>query len=196
MTGVEPSEDGDDLAYVYKPSLLGAPWQFRLRRDALEWQMGRHQGRTPYRNIARVRLSYRPQSMQMRRFMTEIWTAEGVRLSIASSSWRTMVEMERLDAAYGDFIHELHRRMMAEGTRAKFETGSPVLLYWPGLAIVAAGTFAITVLLANALRFGDWKGAAILAGFLALFAWQGGTFFYRNRPGPYRPDAVPPQVLP
>ena len=31
---------------------------------------------------------------------------------------------------------------------------------------------------------------------LLIFLWQIGTFFWRNRPGPYRPDAVPSVVLP
>ena len=58
--------DRGDLSYAYKPSLLGAPWEFRLTADALEWSIGRHQGRTPYDRIARVRLSFRPVTMQTR----------------------------------------------------------------------------------------------------------------------------------
>src|SRR5438105_15798371 len=83
---------GDDLAYSYKPSLMGAAWEFRLRRDALEWRAGRHQGSAPYGRIVRVRLSFRPVTMQTRRFVTEIWPDQGPRLSIASTSWRSMVE--------------------------------------------------------------------------------------------------------
>ena len=52
-----PGEAVDDPVYGYKPSLLGAPWEFRLRPDALEWQAGRHQGGIPYGRVARVRLS-------------------------------------------------------------------------------------------------------------------------------------------
>ena len=32
--------------------------------------------------------------------------------------------------------------------------------------------------------------------FFLLFAWQVGTYFYRNRPGAYRPDAPPAYLLP
>jgi len=38
--------------------------------------------------------------------------------------------------------------------------------------------------------------AAFIAAFLALFLWQGGNFFRRNKPGRYRPDALPPELLP
>jgi hypothetical protein len=196
MTNEAPTERADDPVYSYKPSLLGAPWQFRLRPDALEWQAGRHQGRAPYRRIARVRLSYRPSTMQTRRFLTEVWVADGPRLPIASASWRSMVEQESLEAAYGAFVRELHQRLAAAETKAIFQTGSPALLYWPGLAIVAAASLAIAVLAVRTLLLGDWAAAAIIAGFFALFAWQSVTFFYRNQPGYYRPEAVPSKLVP
>ena len=53
---------------------MGAPWEFRLRPDALEWRMGRQEGRILYGRIRRIRLSFRPVTMQTRRFVTEIWS--------------------------------------------------------------------------------------------------------------------------
>ena len=185
-----------DPAYEYKPSLMSGPWQFWLRPDALEWRAGRHQGRVPYGRIARVRLSYRPSTMQTRRFLTEVWQPGGPKLSIASASWRSMVEQESLEAGYGAFVRELHRRIAAAGANATFTTGSPALLYWPGLAIVAGATLAIAVLAVRALLNGDWVAGALVAGFFALFGWQGATFFHRNQPGHYRPEAVPPKLVP
>ena len=38
--------------------------------------------------------------------------------------------------------------------------------------------------------------AAFIAAFMALFLWQGGNFFRRNKPGSYRPDALPPELMP
>jgi hypothetical protein len=38
--------------------------------------------------------------------------------------------------------------------------------------------------------------AAIVAAFLAFYLWQAGNFFRRNRPGTYRPDALPADVMP
>ena len=66
---------GDDPVYAYKPSLMAAPWELRLKGDALTWRAGRHEGRVPYGRIARVRLSFRPATMQTRRFVTELWPA-------------------------------------------------------------------------------------------------------------------------
>ena len=188
--------DRGDPAYAYKPSLLGAPWEFRLTPDALEWSIGRHQGRTPYDRIARIRLSFRPVTMQTRRFVTEIWPAGGPKLSIASSSWKSVLEQEGRDQDYGAFVRELHRRMAAAGAPASFETGSPALLYWPGLAVFVVVSFGLAALTLQALQIGAWAGAAFVGGFLALFLWQSGNYFRRNWPGRYRPDALPEWLVP
>jgi hypothetical protein len=192
---ISSAERGDPV-YVYKPSLLGAPWEFRLAPDAIEWRMGRHQGRTPYARIARVRLSYRPVTMQMRRFLAEIWTVDGPRLSIASASWKSIVEQETKDQAYGAFIRELHRRIAAADAQPALVTGSPAFLYWPGLAIFVVVSLGLAALTLQGLRSGAWTGAVFVGGFLALFLWQSGNYFHRNRPGSYRPDALPAELVP
>ena len=134
--------------------------------------------------------------MQNYRFLAEIWPDSGPKLQIASTSWRSMMEQQRLDGDYRAFLGELNRRVGAAGGAPLLQTGSPALLYWPGLAIFIAVSLAIAVLIVRALQTQAWSGAAFVAAFLALFLWQAGSFFRRNRPGTYRPDAVPEQVLP
>jgi hypothetical protein len=125
--------------------------------------------------------------MQTRRFVTEIWWTGGRRLSIPSTSWRSPVEWYPQDRAYGAFIRELNRRIAAVGV--------PAFLYWPGLALFAAVALAIAALTVRALEIGDYAGAALLGGLFALFVWQSGIFFKRNRPGRYRPEAVPNDLV-
>jgi hypothetical protein len=48
----------------------------------------------------------------------------------------------------------------------------------------------------RALQSGALAGAAFIAAFLGLFLWHGGNFLRRNRPGLYRPDALPEMLLP
>jgi len=187
---------GDDPAYSYRPSLIGAAWQLRLRPDALEWQTGRHQGRIHYGRIARVRMSFRPVTMQTRRFVTEIWPAGGAKLTIASTSWRSLVEQEAQDSAYGAFIRALHRRIAAAGADASFETGVPPVLYWPGLVVFVALALGLAALALRALQIGQLSGAALVGGLLVLLLWQSGGYFRRNRPGRYRPDALPAELVP
>ena len=195
-------QDGTDAtepdapAYAYKPSLMGAPWEFRLAPDAIEWQIGRYQGRTAYARIARVRLSFRPVTMQTRRFVTEIWPIDGPRLSIASSSWKSIVEQEGREQAYSAFIRELHRRILTSGAQVTFDAGSPAILYWLGLAVFVIVSLGLAALTVRALQSGAWSAAAIIGGMLCLFVWQSGNYFRRNRPGNYRPEALPEHLVP
>ena len=135
-------------------------------------------------------------TMQNYRFLTEVWTADGPKLQIASSSWKSVFEHERFDAAYRAFVTELARRAGAAGGQTLFDTGSPPLLYWPGVIVFSGASLALVALFVRALQEAAWSGAAFIAAFLALFAWQAGVFFHRNRPGKFEPAAVPPQVLP
>jgi hypothetical protein len=192
----EAQAAGDLPAYSFKPSLIGALHSYRLADDALEWEVGRRSGRVPYRAVRRLRLSFRPMTMASRRFLAEIWSPNTPKLQIASTSWRSIVEIERQDAAYTAFVEALHRRLRASGSIAVLETGSPVWLYWPGVVMFVILLLALAVLAVRALQAGSTVGAIFVVAFIALSLWQVGDFFRRNRPGVYSADAIPPQVLP
>lgn len=196
MTDVVSRSACDDLTYSYKPSLFGAPWRFRLAPDALEWVAGGRNGRVAYDRISRLRLSFRPVSMQNTRFVAEIWLAAGGKLRIASTSWRSIAQQERQDVSYSAFVRELHLRIVAVRPKAVFETGLQSLVYWTGFAIFAGIALALAALIARAIQVSQWTAAAMIAGFLSLSLWQVGTFFRRNRPRTYSPDRIPSDLLP
>jgi hypothetical protein len=196
LFGYSTDPETGEPVYGYKPSLAGAPWQFRLVPGALAWRLGVRSGRVPYGDIRRVRLSFRPAGLLGRRFIAEIWPAAGPKLIIASSSWKGIAEQERLDTGYVTFVAELHRRLAASASTAACERGAPAWLYWPALVVGATAAFAMVALIFEALQTGVLGGALFVAAFLALFLWQSGDFFRRNRPGTYRPDAPPAAVLP
>src|SRR5712671_3425791 len=131
----------DDPSYAFKSSLMGAGFEFRLASDALEWRRGGQSGRVPYDRIRRIRLSFRPMTMQNYRFLAEVWPADGPKLQIASTSWKSMFEHERLDAQYAAFVTELNRRTGAAGGPTSFDCGSPGLIYWPGVVVLAGAAF-------------------------------------------------------
>jgi len=186
----------DDLVYAYRASLMGAPFEFRLTSAGLAWQKGRFTGETPYGQVRRLRLSFRPVTMQSHRFLAEVWPVGGPKLLIASTSVRGIVEQERQDTAYRAFIVELHRRMHAAGATTVFERGTRPVLYWPGVVVFFAAALALAGLIGQAAISGTWSAVAIIGAFLLLMLWHMGPFFRRNRPGTYRPDAVPEEVLP
>lgn len=185
-----------DTYYIYRPSVLGAPWEFRLTGDGIAWVAGAKSGRTPFRAIRHVRMSFRPANMQSYRFMTELWADGAPILRIMSSSWKSMIEQERLDRPYSAFIAELHRRIVQAGTSALFERGSNRLVYWPALTVFTGMIFGLALLVVRALQSDAIGGAAFIAIFTALFVWRGGNFLRRNWPGVYSPDALPADVMP
>jgi hypothetical protein len=193
---IDRASAGEPVAYAYRPSLLGAAWQFKLTGDGIDWATGHRAGHIPFRNVRRLRMSYRPASMQSHRFMTELWAEGGLKLKILSSSWKSMVEQERLDKPYAAFIAELHRRIALAAVPARFEQGSHPLLYWPGLLAFAGVALGLALLVVRALQADSKGGAALIGGFLVLFLWQSGNFFRRNRPGLYRPEALPSELMP
>src|SRR5438270_6632876 len=192
----DSSGNAADVAYAYKPSLMGSPFEFRLTADALEWRRGGSAGRTPYGRIRRIRLGFRPMTMQNYRFLAEIWVADGSKLQIASTSWKSLVEHQRFDPAYRALVTELCRRVGAAHGQTVFQTGSPVVIYWLGVLVLVGASLALAGLIVRALQVDAWSGAAFIAAFLAVFLWQAGVFFHRNRPGNFSPNAVPEVVLP
>jgi hypothetical protein len=187
---------GEGLAYSYRPSLLGAAWEFKLGDAGIDWTAGRRSGRIPFAKVRRLRMSYRPMSMQSHRFTTEVWAEDGTRLQIVSTSWKSMVEQVRLDRPYSAFVRELHRRLAGAAAPARYERGKSPWLFWPGFVVFVGVALGLAILIVRAMQAGALGGAAFIGLFLLLFLWQGRNFFGRNRPGLYRPDALPPEVMP
>ena len=126
------SIDDEELSYGFKPSMMSAAHFFRLMPDALDWEIGRHSGRISYRSIRCIRLSFRPVTLANYRFIAEIWSDTAPKLTIASTSWRSLVEQQRHDAEYAAFIRALHQHVSKPGGGTEFLTGSPPFLDGPG----------------------------------------------------------------
>jgi hypothetical protein len=184
------------MMYAYKASLIGSAHRFELIDDGLSWRVGGKSGVWPYREFAAVRLSYRPVSMQSRRFRCDIEHRNGQRISVLSTTWQTVTLMTPQDKDYRAFIIELHRRLDAAGSRARLVGGLKPGLYAASVAVLALVAIAITGLLARAVATGALGGALFLLGFAALFGWQIGGFIRRNKPQRYGFDALPEELLP
>jgi hypothetical protein len=192
----DTAPDTAPAAYAYKSTLMGGGWSFSLADDALHWTYGATSGRVPYADIRRIRLAFRPVTMQNYRFLAEIWSEKSPKLPIASSSWKSLMEQERLDEPYSRFIVALHERIAKAGGRPRLEAGAVAFLYWPGLIVFVAIAVAVAALIVRALQQGEMAATLFLAGFFALLLWQLGGFFRRNLPRRYTLDAVPDDLLP
>jgi hypothetical protein len=183
-------------SYAYKPSLIGAAHRFELTELGLSWRFGGRTGVWPYADIASIRLSYRPVSMQAHRFRADITNRSGARLPVLSTSWQTAALMAPQDSGYRGFITGLHARLAEAGSTAELTGGLGRSTYTAALALLALVGAMLTVLFLRALLTGEFAGAAFFVGFAALFAWQVGGFVRRNRPVSYSFDRIPEELLP
>ena len=190
------SEGSDEPAYSYKPSLMGAAWMFRLTPSHLAWTKGYQSGQVPYRDIASIRMSFRPVTMQARRYLTEIWAPGTPKLIISSASWKSMVEQQSLAAPYSELVLQLHRAVAAAGGQPQCASGMHPLLYWPGLLIYVAVLLGLAGLIVRALQVSSYPGALFVVAFMGFFAWQLGYFFKLNKPARYSVEAPPQDMLP
>jgi hypothetical protein len=182
--------------YAYKASLIGAAHQFELTDEGLSWRVAGKSNRWPYAGIAAIRLSYRPVSMQSRRFRADIENTGGARLVIVSTNWQTASLMAPQDRDYRVFITQLHARMALAASRAALAGGLGPRIYAAALIMLALVAVAMAGLLLRALVTGEFAGALFLVGFAALFSWQIGGFMRRNQPRTYTFDQLPTALLP
>ena len=184
------------VRYAYRASLIGAAHQFELTDAGLSWRVSGKSDVWPYAGISSIRLSYRPVSMQPRRFRADIGEINGRRLAILSTSWQTAALMAPQDKGYRDFIIELHARMAKAGSQAGLTGGLGPRVYAAAIVCVVLLAIAMSGLLLRSIISGEWAGALFLIGFAALFAWQVGGFIARNRPLTYTFGDLPKPLLP
>jgi hypothetical protein len=182
--------------YAYKASLIGAAHHFELTGRGLSWRIAGKSGLWPYAGILAIRLSYRPMSMQSRRFRADIENADGARIVMVSTTWQTASLMAPQDRDYRAFITQLHARMAGAGGNAVLAGGLKPPIYAAAIIFLALVAVATAGLLVRALATAEFAGVLFLIGFAAMFAWQIGGFVARNRPRAYRFDDLPQALLP
>ena len=194
--GSTEGEGARTVSYAYKASLISSAQRFELTDGGLSWRIGSRSGVWPYADIASIRLSYRPMTMQARRFRADIRRTGGGRIAIVSTSWQTVTLMTPQDQDYRAFITELHRRMKEAGSKASLAGGIGTVTYAAAVVMLALLAIAMIGLIVRALATSEFTGALFLAGIAIWFAWTIGGFVKRNRPRRYSFDALPKTLLP
>ncbi len=192
----EAAKGASAISYAYKSSLIGSAHRFELTDAGLAWHVAGRSGVWAYADIAAIRLSFRPVSMQAHRFRADIGHVDGGRITVLSTSWQTAALMAPQDDGFRVFIRELHARMQAAGSGAVLTGGLSRRMYMAALALVALLAIAMSGLLIRAIAMGQFAGAAFILGFAALFAWQVGGFIRCNRPLAYTFESIPEKLLP
>jgi hypothetical protein len=193
----DPSHEASaGVRYAYKASLIGSAHRFELTDAGLAWHIGGKSGVWPYAGISEIRLSYRPVSMQSRRFRADIESAGQGHLVLLSTSWQTAALMAPQDQDYRAFITQLHARLKQAGSNAALIGGLRPRVYAAAIVVLALLAIAMTGLLVRAIATGELAGILFLLGFAALFTRQVGGFVRRNRPRAYTSDDLPAALLP
>jgi hypothetical protein len=190
------AQDAPAISYAYRASLIGSAHRFELTDAGLAWHLAGRSGVWAYADIAAIRLSFRPVSMQAHRFRADLRHVDGARITILSTSWQTAALMAPQDNGFRVFVRALHARMNQAGSQAILTGGLSRRIYMTALALVVLLAIAMSGLLVRAIAVGQLAGAAFILGFAALFAWQVGGFIRRNRPLVYTFDSIPAKLLP
>ena len=189
------TDETAEFTYSYKPSVIGAGWSFRLTPAGIAWESGRRSGVTAYRDITKVRMSYRPATMQSNRFETRVWAGRPA-FAIVSASWQGMFNQQAASPDYTRFVTELHRRLAASGSSATFEAGTHPFVFFFGILFSSVVGLAVAGLIWRAAGALDWGPVVVLVAMFAFFAWTGFNFFRRNWPTRYRAADPPKALLP
>jgi hypothetical protein len=186
----------EPVVYHFRPRLVGGEVACKLGENLAEFIVGIRETRVAYPMITRVRLSYRPTNMSMRRYIVEIWPRGGVKVEVASVSFLPSLEVRDHSPEFRRFVEELHRRIIAARGECEFVAGFPAWRWWPLAIVGVASAIGGVVALFFALSTGQWFGTALLLGLGGFFLWQIWALVTRNRPAHYSPDAIPEYVLP
>jgi hypothetical protein len=198
-TAPDDDDEGEGTrptSYAYKATLVSSAQQFELTEAGLKWHVGSRSGMWRYADIASIRLSFRPMSLQSRRFRADLRKTGGGRIAIVSTTWQTVTLMTPQDQGYRAFIVELHRRMQAAGSTASLTGGIGTVSYGAAVVMLVLLAIAMIGLLVRALATSEFTGALFLVGISIWFAWTIGAFIRRNRPRRYTFDALPQALLP
>lgn len=182
--------------YRYRPRLIGGEFELTLAPDALEWAAGMRTGHLAYGDIKRVRLSFQPSNLMTRRCVCEIWPQSGGRLSVSSSSARSLLDSTDHGPEFRAFVTALVRKVGGAGGAPRLEAGMVAWRWWPMMIITIAVLGGAFVLGLRAFVTGETVFGLAVLGLAALFGWQMGSLIGRNRPRTFAPNAIPPGVLP
>ncbi|BAF87656.1 conserved hypothetical protein [Azorhizobium caulinodans ORS 571] len=195
---------GDDGAgrhsYAFRPRMIGAATRVVLdtrgAEGLLEWTVGATSGRTPLRDITRLRLRHELGQLGSSNFALLIEGRGLPRLRIGSVSRTGLTAVKDHGPAFIAFLNALHAALLRDSGRVRYEAGLPRWRWGGMLALSACCAAAICWLAALAFSEGQGTSALLIVGLSLVLAFPLAETLWRNRPGPYEPDALPQRLLP
>jgi hypothetical protein len=182
--------------YTHNPRPVGGPVSFALNGDRLTVDTGRKVQEVRLGAVESVRLTYEPGRVGQKAFRTKVVLKDGKSFSFTSLNWRSLIEAQELTGEYRAFTQALCGAIAAANPGARFMAGKPRWLWLAVVIVAAASLLGMAYLVWQALRMGS-TGVALLGVLLALVGvWQIEPMVRLNKPRPFRPEAVPGELMP
>lgn len=192
----EAQEAAARMAYAHRPKPFSSELELTLLQDTLRAEQGRSNQNVPLKAIRRIDLAFTPKNAAQRAFTCTLGISDGRTVKFHNISWKSLVEVQRLDAGYSRFVRALVREVADANPDVALHAGvSPwryTLMIVTGCAIVLGVVGAAIYAMA---RQGTLVGLVSL-GLGAYLAYWLRDYLARNRPRVFTPAAIPPEILP
>lgn len=192
------------LTYAFQPRLGASGTEITLAGDVLTYTMGPREGRIDLRDVAGVSLLFLPAKFAQSSFEMRLRTWDKRRLKVSSVSRVSLTQIKNQAEAYTVFVEAVHRRLAHLDTSGAI-LGHPKVVFTGGYSHIRWWLTAVVGLVALAVLVGifgmalidrQWPFAAFVAALSAFTALPTVEMITRNKPVRYRPDAIPPELLP
>lgn len=182
--------------YAFRPRPFAAETVLDLKeREIVATRAGRD-AVFPLREVATIRLFYTPRGINFSGYRAKIYSRSGKTVSFEDRSHKSLIEQERLEGSYRDFVRDLCARAEKANPDVLLHAGRAVTMLALIGAVAAATTLLMGYFLWRSLGAGSYGLAlaiAVFTGYFALWSW---AYVTRNRPQTFRSSAIPPDVLP
>jgi hypothetical protein len=188
------------LSYTYRLNVLTSEATVSLSEDGLIYaEAGELPNTYSYDQISQVRLSYEPSRASGNIFFCRVYVkgVSGPVASIPSTYYRGFLEFEPQFDGYLGFVAGLHAQLVARGSKVSYRAGVSQLAYWGNAAFFIIVTMFSMLLLVPIIAEAQISATSwfriemIFALAPLVFLW-----FWSNRPRPYDPQQIPPEILP
>jgi hypothetical protein len=188
--------DNTPLAYQHRARPYSPEARFELKPGHVAITQGARKGDFPYRDIVMVRLMYKPRNTTNEGYQAKLYRRDKKTASLTNLSWKSLVDLERLDADYSSFVRELIGRVAAANPGVVLRAGMPTWLHRVTALFGILSVLALFVVAGQALIQGSWPVALLTGALGAYFIWWSSRYLGRNRPRGFSPEAIPTEVVP
>jgi hypothetical protein len=152
--------------------------------------------RFPFGDIVEMRLSFAPSRFDAKRHRCDIAMRDGSCATIWSTHYVSVGEFEDRAATYSPLVRALVAHVGAANPACDFRVGKRPLGYWLRLIFVlmAFSALAYMIMLVGSAAFSGIVivKLVIIAAFVPLLV----RYINKNRPGRFKPEAIPEDALP